>query len=74
MGGGGHGHSHGSGRGGRSPSADVDTDSLYKTLGVEKAADEKAIKTAFRKAALQHHPDRGGDADKFKEVNKVRQR
>jgi curved DNA-binding protein CbpA len=48
---------------------EVDTQALYDTLGVPKDATYKDIKKAFRKAALKHHPDRGGDADKFKEVN-----
>jgi DnaJ-domain-containing protein 1 len=37
----------GSGRGG--PSADVDTEKLYEVLGVDKDADEKEIKKAYRK-------------------------
>lgn len=46
---------------------------FYDVLGVERGADDKAIKSAFRKKAMQFHPDRNpGDADaeaKFKEVN-----
>lgn len=45
--------------------------SFYMELGVEKTADAAEIKRAFRKAALTHHPDRGGDAEKFKKVNKA---
>ena len=48
---------------------DVDTDKLYETLGVEKSATQAQIKKAFRKLAVKHHPDRGGDAEKFKEIN-----
>lgn len=43
----------------------------YKVLGVEPSADEKTIKTAYRKLARQYHPDVNKDAgaeDKFKEV------
>ena len=40
----------------------------YKTLGVSEDTDQKEIKKAYRKLAAQHHPDRGGDAEKFKEV------
>jgi molecular chaperone DnaJ len=46
----------------------------YKILGVEKNASADEIKKAFKKAAMQHHPDRpGGDEAKFKEVNEAYQ-
>ena len=41
----------------------------YKVLGVPESATEKEIKTAFRKLSKQHHPDSGGDEEKFKEVS-----
>ncbi|MFO7704980.1 MAG: curved DNA-binding protein [Halopseudomonas sp.] len=43
----------------------------YATLGVEPGADDKAIKTAYRKLARQYHPDvssLAGAEEKFKEV------
>ncbi len=44
----------------------------YEILGVAKDADEAAIKKAYRKVALQYHPDRNPDnkdaEDKFKEA------
>jgi len=44
----------------------------YETLGVERNADIDLIKSAYRKAALQHHPDRNpGDLEaeaRFKEA------
>ena len=48
---------------------DVDTQQLYDVLGVPKEATEQEIKKAFRKATLQHHPDKGGDENTFKELN-----
>lgn len=47
----------------------------YNTLGVERGADPKAIKAAYRKLAMQYHPDRNPDdaaaEAKFKEVNEA---
>jgi DnaJ homolog subfamily A member 2 len=44
-------HGGGGGGGARRPRADVDTTKLYETLGIEKSADEKEIKKAYRKLA-----------------------
>jgi molecular chaperone DnaJ len=43
----------------------------YEILGVKKDASPDEIKKAFRRAAIDHHPDRGGDEAKFKEVNEA---
>lgn len=43
----------------------------YEVLGVGKSASADEIKKAFRKAAIEHHPDRGGNEEKFKEVNEA---
>ena len=44
----------------------------YEVLGVDRNADEKAIKSAYRKKAIQYHPDKNpGDKEaeeKFKEA------
>ncbi len=49
----------------------------YEVLGVTRTCTEAELKVAFRKAAMQHHPDRNpGDAAaeiKFKEVNEAYQ-
>ena len=47
----------------------------YSTLGVPRSADEKAIKSAYRKLAKELHPDRNKDnpkaAEKFSDVTKA---
>lgn len=43
----------------------------YDILGVEKKATQDDIKKAFRKLAQKHHPDKGGDEAKFKEITEA---
>lgn len=48
----------------------------YKTLGVEKNASDDDLKKAYRKMAMQYHPDRNKDdpakaEEKFKEINEA---
>jgi DnaJ-class molecular chaperone len=44
----------------------------YKILGVPRDADDKAVKTAYRKLARKHHPDMSkGSAERFKEINEA---
>ncbi len=44
----------------------------YEILGIGKDASADEIKKAFRRLAVQHHPDKeGGDEAKFKEVNEA---
>ena len=49
--------------------------SYYEILGVEKDADEKALKSAFRKKAMEYHPDRNPGCNvsegKFKELSEA---
>ncbi len=41
---------------------------LYATLGVGPDAAPEDIKRAYRRKAREHHPDAGGDAERFKEL------
>lgn len=43
----------------------------YDVLGVSKDATQEEITKAYRKLALKHHPDRGGDAEEFKKINEA---
>lgn len=43
----------------------------YEVLGIAKDASADEIKKAFRRAAIEHHPDRGGDEAKFKEISEA---
>ena len=45
----------------------------YELLGVQKTASQDEIKKAFHKLAHKHHPDKGGDEKKFKEINEAYQ-
>ncbi len=43
----------------------------YSTLGITRNASQEEIKKAYRKMAMQHHPDRGGDEKKFKQISEA---
>ncbi len=43
----------------------------YEVLGVSKTASADEIKKSFRRLAVEHHPDRGGNEEKFKELNEA---
>ena len=44
---------------------------LYSILGVSKNADTAEIRTAYKQLAKEHHPDKGGDPEKFKELSEA---
>jgi DnaJ-class molecular chaperone len=43
----------------------------YSTLGLKRGASDADIKKAYRSMAMKHHPDRGGDEKKFKEISQA---
>jgi DnaJ-class molecular chaperone len=43
----------------------------YAALGVPKTATADDIKRAFRRLASQHHPDKGGDTQKFQAIQQA---
>jgi molecular chaperone DnaJ len=47
----------------------------YEILGVDRSADDAGLKSAFRKLAMEHHPDRNGGCEnasgRFKEINEA---
>ncbi len=45
--------------------------SYYETLGLRRGASDLDIKKAYRSLAMKHHPDRGGDEKKFKEIEEA---
>lgn len=55
--------------------AKVEFKDYYKILGVDRKADEKSLRNAFRKLARKHHPDINpgdtGAEERFKELNEA---
>ena len=45
-----------------------DAESAWSILGLRPGSAFDAIKGAFRKLAMQHHPDHGGNAEEFKRL------
>jgi DnaJ family protein A protein 2 len=50
------------------PPKEVENKKYYELLGVDPKASMDDIKKSFRTLALKHHPDRGGDKEKFQEL------
>lgn len=52
--------------------ADPETEEdYYDLLGVDEEADIEKLTAAYRQRALEEHPDKGGDADRFHEIAKA---
>lgn len=49
------------------------THAFYETLGVPKGAGPDEIKKAYRRLAVQKHPDKGGDPEDFKRISEAYQ-
>jgi len=44
---------------------------FYQILGVNETAGEDDIKKAYKKLAMKHHPDRGGDTKVFQQISEA---
>ena len=49
----------------------MQAENYYDTLGVLRGATQDDIKKAYRKKALKHHPDKGGDEEAFKALTRA---
>lgn len=43
----------------------------YKVLGIDKSADARDVKKAYFDLAKRHHPDKGGNEEEFKKIQKA---
>lgn len=49
----------------------MDRFKAFEVLNIPTNSNPQQIKSAFRKMAMKHHPDKGGDENKFKEINEA---
>ena len=54
------------------PPAPPQVESLYEVLGVERNATDRDLRTAYRRLALEHHPDQGGCEETMARLNHAR--
>ena len=43
----------------------------YSILGAEETASQDEIERLYKRLAMRHHPDRGGDAEEMKAINEA---
>lgn len=49
----------------------MDNERYYTVLEVPRSSSQEDIKRSHRRLALRHHPDKGGDPERFKEINEA---
>ncbi|SOV19256.1 HSP40, subfamily A, putative [Plasmodium sp. gorilla clade G2] len=50
---------------------EVNNNKYYEVLNLKKNCTTDEVKKAYRKLAIIHHPDKGGDPEKFKEISRA---
>ncbi|EPR61126.1 putative DnaJ family chaperone [Toxoplasma gondii TgCatPRC2] len=55
----------------RGGSKEKNNTKFYEILEVDRTASVADIKKSYRKLAIKHHPDKGGDPEKFKEISRA---
>ena len=46
-------------------------ENYYNVLGVNENATQEEIKKTYRKLAMEHHPDKGGNEETFKKISEA---
>jgi curved DNA-binding protein CbpA len=49
----------------------MSVESFYDILGVTENATQDEIKKAYKKKAVKHHPDKGGNEEEFKKISEA---
>jgi DnaJ-class molecular chaperone len=49
----------------------MSVESFYDILGVGETATQEEIKKAYKKKAVEHHPDKGGNEEEFKKISQA---